>query len=108
MVGTPIPTKFQISNFPLMYLARIVGNATSTIKHKSLEGCRLLLCENIDENKKGTNSFYLAADWTGANIGQEVFVTTDGEAAHKYHGDDSSPIRNFILGIIDEAEVSKS
>ena len=91
-----------------MYLARIVGNATSTIKHKSLEGCRLLLCENIDENKNGVGSFYLAADWTGANIGQEVFVTTDGDAAQKYHGDSSSPIRNVVLGIIDEMKVSLS
>ncbi len=90
-----------------MIHARVIGNAHSTVQHRSLRGVRLLLCEAIDEAKAGTGKFFLAADWLGAGVGSLVFVTTDGEAASRRIGDRNTPLRNVILGLIDEeAEVS--
>lgn len=87
-----------------MLLARVTGHATSTIKHASMKGCRLLLCEAIDASGKGLAQYFIAADYLGAGHGQQVFVTTDGEAAELHHGDAHSPIRNCILGLADHLE----
>lgn len=85
-----------------MLHARVVGHAHSTVQHPSLRGVRLMLCESIDETKRGLGSYFLAADWLGAGPGSEVFVSTDGEAASRRIGNTKTPLRNVILGIIDE------
>lgn len=87
-----------------MTLASIVGSATGTIKHKSFDGAKLLLCEVIDENGAGQGNFFIASDWLGAGLGDRVMVTTDGSAAEEKHGDPNSPMRNTILGIIDDLD----
>ncbi|KAF0096052.1 MAG: ethanolamine utilization protein EutN [Puniceicoccaceae bacterium 5H] len=84
-----------------MLLAQVVGHATSTIKHPSMEGVRLLLCENLDDQGAGAGTFFLAADWIGAGHGARVFVSTDGSAAQQYHHDRHSPLRNTVVGIIE-------
>lgn len=87
-----------------MILAHVVGSATGTIKHKSFNGAKLLLCEAIDENRAGKGTYFIASDWVGAGFGDIVMVTTDGSAAEDKHGDPSSPMRNTIMGIIDAVE----
>ncbi|MFP4281576.1 MAG: EutN/CcmL family microcompartment protein [Opitutales bacterium] len=90
-----------------MLHARVVGHAHSTVHHPSLRGVRLLLCEGLEADASGNGKFFLAADWQGAGIGSRVMVTTDGGAASREVHDDSTPLRNVILGIIDEtAEVA--
>ncbi|MDP0499507.1 MAG: EutN/CcmL family microcompartment protein [Verrucomicrobiota bacterium JB022] len=82
-----------------MLLARVVGHATSTIKHPTMQGVRLLLCETISETGEAQGGFFLAADWIGAGHGACVYVSTDGSAAEAYHHKPDSPIRNTIMGI---------
>ncbi len=65
----------------------------------------LLLCEGIDEQRAGTGKFFLAADWMGAGSGSLVMVTTDGSAASRRIGSKKTPLRNVVLGILDEEEV---
>lgn len=84
-----------------MLYARVIGYATSTIKHSSMNGVTLLLCEDVDPQGKGLGSCFVAADWTGANVGSLVLVTTDGEAAERHHGNPHSPLRNLIIAIVD-------
>src|SRR5690606_21930275 len=86
---------------PMMY-ARVVGHAHSTVHHASLRGVRLLLCEGIDAARVGTGKFFLAADWLGAGKGCTVMVTTDGMAASRRIGDRHTPLRNVVLGIVDD------
>jgi ethanolamine utilization protein EutN len=87
-----------------MTLARIVGTATSTVKHRSLNGCRLMLCEAITEHGDGTGDFMLAADYLGAGIGTEVLISSDGDLAFAHHGDKNSPLRDGVIGIVDRKE----
>lgn len=89
-----------------MLCARVVGHAHSTVHHPSLRGVRLLLCEAVDAAQRGTGRFVLAADWQGAGRGSLVMISTDGEAASRRVGDPKTPLRNVILGILDEKEVS--
>jgi len=84
--------------------AKVIGYGRSTVRHPSLADVKLALCEHLDTSGNGNGSVFLAADWHGTGVGQRVFVTTDGEAAARRIGDDSTPLRNVILGIVDREE----
>ncbi len=80
-----------------MRLATIHGYATSTIKHKSLDGWRLLLA--VPESPDLAPQIVL--DNLGAAIGQKVLISSDGSEARKMVGDELSPARWSVMGIID-------
>ena len=84
-----------------MILARVDGNAVSTSCHPSAHGCRLLLCQQIDEKDKSIGAPFVAIDRHGAGLHSKVFVSTDGRHAQEIVGDNQSPLRNSGLGIID-------
>ena len=80
-----------------MRLATIKGHVTSTVKHKSLEGWRLLIA--IPESPDLAPQIVL--DSLGAGIGQKVMISSDGSEARKMVGDQRSPARWSVMGIID-------
>jgi len=80
-----------------MRLATIHGHVTSTMKHKSLEGWRLLIA--IPESPDLAPQIVL--DSLGAGIGQKVMISSDGSEARKMVGDERSPARWTVMGIID-------
>jgi microcompartment protein CcmK/EutM len=87
-----------------MMLARVEGNLTSTRKHPSLRGWRLLICQPIDATGQPTGVPNVAIDPHGAALHQRVIVSTDGLATRAAVKDPKSPIRNMIIGIVDELE----
>jgi ethanolamine utilization protein EutN len=80
-----------------MRTATIHGHVTSTIKHKSLEGWRLLVA--VPDSQDLAPQVVL--DSLGAAIGQRVIISSDGGEARKMVGDELSPARWNVLGIID-------
>ena len=80
-----------------MRTATIRGYATSTIKHPSLEGWRLLIAEPDSPDLAPQ----LVLDNLGAGIGQTVLISSDGSEARKMVGSERSPARWSVLGIID-------
>ncbi|MDX2082193.1 MAG: EutN/CcmL family microcompartment protein [Terrimicrobiaceae bacterium] len=80
-----------------MRTATIRGYATSTIKHCSLEGWRLLVAEPDSPDLAPQ----IVLDNLGAAIGQKVLISSDGSEARKMVGDELSPARWTVLGIID-------
>ncbi len=84
--------------------ARVIGFGHSTVRHSSLKGVRLALCEGLDPEGRGNGKVFLAADWNGAGVGQRVFVSTDGDAASERTGNPRTPLRDVVLGIIDGEE----
>ena len=46
----------------------------------------------------------IAIDAHGAGMHQQVILSSDGLAARKLVGDDKSPARWLVLGIVDEKE----
>ncbi|MEI6561970.1 MAG: EutN/CcmL family microcompartment protein [Verrucomicrobiota bacterium] len=80
-----------------MRTAIIQGYATSTVKHKSFEGQRLLIA--VPESPDVTPQ--LVIDTLGAAIGQRVLITSDGSEARLMLHDPSSPARWAVCGIID-------
>jgi ethanolamine utilization protein EutN len=80
-----------------MRLATIRGHVTSTVKHRSFEGHRLLIA--VPESPDVAPQIVL--DCLGAAIGQRVMISSDGSDARKLVGDELSPARWTVCGIID-------
>lgn len=80
-----------------MRTATIRGSVTSTIKHKSLHGWRLLIA--VPDSPDIAPQVVI--DNLGAGLGQRVLISSDGGEARKIVGDESSPARWNVLGIID-------
>ena len=80
-----------------MRIATIKGHVTSTVKHKSLDGWRLLIA--IPDSPDLAPQIVL--DNLGAGIGQRVMISSDGSEARKMVGDQRSPARWSVMGIID-------
>jgi ethanolamine utilization protein EutN len=80
-----------------MRTATIRGHVTSTIKHKSFDGWRLLVAVPDSPDL----SPQIVIDNLGAGIGQHVIISSDGSESRKMVGDERSPARWNVLGIID-------
>ena len=84
-----------------MILARVEGHATTTVSHPSLVGQKIALCTPIDEEDRQVGFPIAALDPIGSGLYAKVFITTDGRFSQGTTGDNTSPIRNEIIGIID-------
>ncbi len=80
-----------------MRIATIKGHITATVKHRSLDGWRLLIA--VPESPDLAPQIVL--DALGAGIGQKVMISSDGSEARKMVGDKHSPARWTVMGIID-------
>jgi ethanolamine utilization protein EutN len=85
-----------------MLLARVEGNITATRKHPSLEGWRLVICQPISQQGAPEGVPQVAIDPHGAGLHERVIISSDGLAARKAVGDERSPARWIIVGIVDE------
>ena len=87
-----------------MLLARVEGNLVATRKHPSFEGWRLVICQPISQNGAPEGVPQVAIDAQGAGLHQRVVISSDGAAARKAVGDEKSPVRWMVVGIVDEVE----
>lgn len=85
-----------------MVLARIEGNIVATVCHGSLRGWRLLICQPIDERGSLAGEPIIAVDTMGAGMGQVVVLTSDGQKTREVVGDERSPLRYTVLGVVDD------
>ena len=85
-----------------MYLGRVVGTATATVKHPSMEGAKLLLVKCFQaDGQTAEGDPILVIDRLGAGRGETVMVTSDGIGAREMLKDQRSPVRWSVLGIPD-------
>lgn len=87
-----------------MILGRIVGNVTAAACHAGLDGIRMLLCEVLDDQGEGTGRIIGTADWIGAGDGDTVLIIADGDAVQLYAKNPQAPLRNVVMGIVDDLE----
>ncbi|MCC6231411.1 MAG: EutN/CcmL family microcompartment protein [Verrucomicrobiales bacterium] len=85
-----------------MFLARVEGTLTATRKHPSFEGWRLVICQPIARTGEPEGVPQVAIDAHGAGMHQRVVISSDGAAARKAVGDERSPVRWLVVGIVDE------
>jgi ethanolamine utilization protein EutN len=86
-----------------MYLGRVVGTATATVKHPSMEGVKLLLVMALQADGRTVEGDpILVVDRLGAGKGEMVMITSDGIGTREMLGSKNSPVRWSVLGIADE------
>lgn len=86
-----------------MLLARVVGHATATAKHPSMEGWRMLIVQPYQPGGGAPDGDPLiAVDSLGAGCGSLVVISSDGQAARTLLADDRTPVRWTVIGIEDE------
>ncbi len=91
-----------------MLLARIQGQATSTRRHHTIAGRRLLVGQALDAALQPYGDPQLTLDQHGAGVGDIVIVTSDGKGLRDMIGHDNSPARWFTIGIVDAARCGKA
>jgi ethanolamine utilization protein EutN len=85
-----------------MQLGTVIGHATSTVKHPSFNGWRLVIVQPLGASRQPEGDPVVAVDKFNAGAGQTVVVNSDGIGHREYIGDPKSPGRWFVVGIVDE------
>jgi ethanolamine utilization protein EutN len=85
-----------------MLLGTVIGHATATIKHPSFDGWRLVIVQPLNNARQPEADPVVAVDKFNAGAGQQVILNMDGKGARQYIGDEKSPVRYFVAGIVDE------
>jgi ethanolamine utilization protein EutN len=104
--GFPISDFLRVSTFGFrisrMLLARVEGNVVATRKHPSLVGWRLVICQPINQTGEPEGVPQIAIDTQGAGLHQRVVISSDGSAARNAVGDEKSPVRWMVIGVVDD------
>ena len=86
-----------------MQLAFVVGTATSTIKHATMRGQKLLVVQPLmADGKAADGDPQVAVDAVGAGKGQRVMITSDGKYMREILKTEATPVRWSVIGISDE------
>lgn len=83
-----------------MFLARIDGSLTATVKHETLEGARFLIGRRLDSAGAPDGDPIVVIDRLGAGYGSTVIVTTDNEEMRRRAGN-TTPVRLIVSGLVD-------
>jgi ethanolamine utilization protein EutN len=84
-----------------MKLAVIKGYVTSTVKHRSLKGWRLLIAQPVDVDGLEDGAPQICIDCLGAAPHQQVLISNDGKLSREMVKDERSPARWNVIGIVD-------
>ncbi|HWB09379.1 MAG TPA: EutN/CcmL family microcompartment protein [Pirellulales bacterium] len=85
-----------------MQIGTVVGTAISTIKHRSLEGQKLLVVQLLaSDGRSPDGEPVLAVDGLGAGRGDRVVLTSDGKAMQELLKNQATPVRWSVIGIPD-------
>jgi len=85
-----------------MQQGRVIGHATSTVKHPSLTGWRLMVVQTLGADNEPEGEALLAIDNLGCQAGDRVILNSDGRRVRELVGNPKSPARWFVCGIVDE------
>jgi len=83
-----------------MQLGRVIGTATSTVKHPTFQGERLLIVQLQQKDGRPDGEPVLVFDRFGAGRGDQVLVTNDGQALQELIGR-NTPGRWSVMGLPD-------
>lgn len=85
-----------------MQLGQVIGTATSTVRHPTLEGWKLLVVQLLAaDGKSADGDPVLAIDSLGAGGGDRVILTSDGKGTRELMKSNNTPVRWSVLGIAD-------
>ena len=85
-----------------MQLGRVIGTATSTVKHPTFGGERLLVVQLEGTDGKPDGEPVLVFDRLGAGRGDAVLLSTDGQLLQEQLGR-TTPGRWSVIGLPDRS-----
>ena len=85
-----------------MQLGMVIGQATATVKHPSLTGWRMVIVQPLNNARQPEADPVVAVDKLGSAPGSVVVLNSDGKGARHLIGDEKSPVRWFVIGLVDE------
>lgn len=85
-----------------MQLGRVVGSATSTVRHPTLAGWKLLIVQPLAADGRSPDGEpIIVVDQLGAGRQDTVIITSDGKATQDLVGSENTPVRWSTVGIKD-------
>lgn len=85
-----------------MQLARVMGTATATTKHPSMQGWRLLVTQPLAaDGISSDGNPQLAIDHLGAAAGDLVIISSDGKLTRSLLKSEQTPVRWSVIGLPD-------
>jgi len=85
-----------------MQLARIIGTATATVKHASLEGTKLYVVQPVMADRTTADGDpQVAIDTVAAGVGDLVMITSDGRLLREVLKSDATPARWSTVALLD-------
>lgn len=87
-----------------MEIGRVIGNVWATKKDEGISGQKLLVIDIMRRRKPEAEALMVAADVTGAGIGDMVLVLR-GNPARMVVGDGRTPVDAAVVAIIDSLEI---
>ena len=85
-----------------MQLAHVLGTATSTVKHRSLAGTKLLIVQPLlADRTRPDGDPQLAIDTVAAGPGDLVMITSDGRLLRDVLRTDATPARYSTVALVD-------
>jgi ethanolamine utilization protein EutN len=85
-----------------MQLGLVVGTATSTVKHATLRGQKLLVVQPLmADGRTADGDPQIAVDAVGAGKGETVMITSDGKYVREILNAEATPVRWSVIGIRD-------
>ena len=90
-----------------MNRARIIGFATSVVKHDSLVGQKMLIAQPVTTDGRPEGDPAIVYDKLGAGVGDLVLITSDGSFTRsEIIGTKLTPARWAVVGIVDSVKKS--
>jgi microcompartment protein CcmK/EutM len=87
-----------------MQIARVVGDVVATVKQPGLAGHKLLLLQPVTPDRQVAGRALVAADATGAGVGEHVFFVRGREASFPFLPAET-PVDACVIGIVDRWDV---
>ncbi len=85
-----------------MLAGRVIGTATATVRHPSMQGWKLLVVQPLAaDGRTPDGDPILAVDSLGAGTGATVIISSDGRGTRELLQSDNTPVRWSIIGIRD-------
>ncbi len=85
-----------------MQLGKVVGSVTSTVKHASMRGQKLLVIQPLlADGQSPDGDPVLAIDVVGAGRHERVMISSDGKGTREILKSETTPVRWAVVGIAD-------
>ncbi|MCO5182745.1 MAG: hypothetical protein M9928_01210 [Anaerolineae bacterium] len=88
-----------------MFIGRVSGSVTATIKHEAFHSYKLLIVDHLDLHGKATGAYDICVDVVQAGVGDTVLVLDEGNGARQILNRSVAPVRAVVVGVVDSVDL---